>query len=53
VSSELLDCKQTEQIKHDLKWLAAKLGPVRDLDVSFERQNCAVRGRGFPDCWIA
>jgi inorganic triphosphatase YgiF len=33
VFSELLDCKQTEQIKRDLKWLAGKLGPVRDLDV--------------------
>jgi CHAD domain-containing protein len=29
----LLDCNQTEQIKRDLKWLAAKLAPVRDLDV--------------------
>jgi inorganic triphosphatase YgiF len=33
VFSELLDCKQTEQIKRDLKWLAGKLAPVRDLDV--------------------
>jgi inorganic triphosphatase YgiF len=33
VFSELLDCNQTEQIKRDLKWLAAKLAPVRDLDV--------------------
>lgn len=33
VFSELLECKQTEQIKRDLKWLAGKLGPVRDLDV--------------------
>jgi inorganic triphosphatase YgiF len=33
VFSELLGCKQTEQIKRDLKWLAGKLGPVRDLDV--------------------
>ena len=33
VFSELLDCKQTQQIKRDLKWLAGKLGPVRDLDV--------------------
>jgi inorganic triphosphatase YgiF len=33
VFSELLDGKQTEQIKRDLKWLAGKLAPVRDLDV--------------------
>src|SRR3954447_7115229 len=33
VFSELLDCSQTEQIKRDLKWLARKLAPVRDLDV--------------------
>jgi inorganic triphosphatase YgiF len=33
VFSELLGCKQTETIKHDLKWLAGKLGSVRDLDV--------------------
>jgi inorganic triphosphatase YgiF len=33
VFSDLLRCKQTESIKSDLKWLAGKLGPVRDLDV--------------------
>ncbi|MCP4618695.1 MAG: CYTH and CHAD domain-containing protein [Bradyrhizobium sp.] len=33
VFSDLLRCKQTESIKTDLKWLADKLGPVRDLDV--------------------
>lgn len=33
VFSELLRCKQTDGIKNDLKWLADKLGPVRDLDV--------------------
>jgi CHAD domain-containing protein len=33
VFSDLLRCKQTEQIKRDLKWLSGKLGPVRDLDV--------------------
>jgi inorganic triphosphatase YgiF len=33
VFSELLEGRQTEQIKRDLKWLAGKLGPVRDLDV--------------------
>jgi triphosphatase len=33
VFSGLLRSKQTEAIKQDLKWLGAKLGPVRDLDV--------------------
>jgi CHAD domain-containing protein len=33
VFSKLLRSKQTEMIKRDLKWLAGKLGPVRDLDV--------------------
>src|SRR5437763_189491 len=33
VFSDLLQCQQTEAIKQDLKWLAGKLGPVRDLDV--------------------
>ncbi len=33
VFSDLLRSKQTEAIKQDLKWLAGKLGPVRDLDV--------------------
>ena len=33
VFSKLLRSKQTETIKRDLKWLAGKLGPVRDLDV--------------------
>ncbi len=33
VFSKLLRSKQTEVIKRDLKWLAGKLGPVRDLDV--------------------
>jgi inorganic triphosphatase YgiF len=49
--SELLDCKQTEQIKRDLKWLAEKLAPVRDLDVflkgkieSFEGSNSPTAG---------
>ena len=32
VFSDLLRCKQTEAIRNDLKWLAGKLGPVRDLD---------------------
>ena len=31
--SKLLRSRQTEMIKRDLKWLAGKLGPVRDLDV--------------------
>ena len=33
VFSNLLRSKQTEMIKHDLKWLVDKLGPLRDLDV--------------------
>jgi triphosphatase len=33
VFSEQLRCEQTEAIRQDLKWLAGKLGPVRDLDV--------------------
>lgn len=33
VFSDLLRSKQTEAIRQDLKWLAGKLGPVRDLDV--------------------
>ena len=33
VFSDLLRSKQTASIKSDLKWLADKLGPVRDLDV--------------------
>ncbi|MFO1111765.1 MAG: CYTH and CHAD domain-containing protein [Bradyrhizobium sp.] len=33
VFSDLLRCKQTEAIRSDLKWLAGKLGSVRDLDV--------------------
>ncbi len=31
--SDMLRSKQTESIKGELKWLADKLGPVRDLDV--------------------
>jgi CHAD domain-containing protein len=33
VFAKLLRSTQTEAIKRDLKWLAGKLGPVRDLDV--------------------
>jgi inorganic triphosphatase YgiF len=33
VFSKLLRSEQTEAIKRDLKWLAGKLAPVRDLDV--------------------
>lgn len=33
VFADLLRCKQTESIRSDLKWLAGKLGQVRDLDV--------------------
>lgn len=31
--SDMLRSKQTETIRRELKWLAGKLGPVRDLDV--------------------
>jgi inorganic triphosphatase YgiF len=51
VFSELLAGEQTEQIKRDLKWLAGKLGPVRDLDVflkgkieSFEASDSPTAG---------
>jgi inorganic triphosphatase YgiF len=47
VFSQMLDCNQTEQIKHDLKWLAAKLGPVRDLDV-FLKGKIALFERSDP-----
>jgi triphosphatase len=33
VFSDLIGCPQTDAIRQDLKWLAGKLGPVRDLDV--------------------
>jgi inorganic triphosphatase YgiF len=33
VFSDLLRSQQTDSIKRDLKWLAARLGAVRDLDV--------------------
>lgn len=33
VFADLLCCKQTDSIRSDLKWLAGKLGQVRDLDV--------------------
>lgn len=33
VFADLLRSKQTESIRRDLKWLAGKLGSVRDLDV--------------------
>ena len=33
VFSDLLRSQQTETIRQDLKWLAGKLGPVRDFDV--------------------
>ena len=38
VFSDLLRCKQTESIRTDLKWLAGKLGSVRDLDVFLATQ---------------
>ena len=48
VFSELLDCKQTEQIKRDLKWLAGKLGPVRDLDVFLKGKIALFEGADSP-----
>jgi triphosphatase len=51
VFAELLRGKQTDLIKRDLKWLAGKLGPVRDLDVFLQTEvkrlndaNAPVRG---------
>jgi CHAD domain-containing protein len=51
IFSELLECRQTEQVKRELKWLAGKLGPVRDLDVflrgkiaDFEGAKSAIAG---------
>ncbi len=38
VFSDLLRCRQTETIRQDLKWLAGKLGPVRDFDVFLSTQ---------------
>jgi inorganic triphosphatase YgiF len=48
VFSELLDCSQTEQIKRDLKWLAGKLAPVRDLDVFLKGKIELFDGAGSP-----
>jgi inorganic triphosphatase YgiF len=48
VFSELLDGKQTEQIKRDLKWLAGKLAPVRDLDVFLKGKIELFEGSGSP-----
>jgi inorganic triphosphatase YgiF len=48
VFSELLDCKQTQQIKRDLKWLAGKLGPVRDLDVFLKGKIESFEGSDSP-----
>jgi inorganic triphosphatase YgiF len=48
VFSELLDCSQTEQIKRDLKWLAGKLAPVRDLDVFLRGKIQSFEGSGSP-----
>jgi inorganic triphosphatase YgiF len=48
VFSELLDGEQTEQIKRDLKWLAGKLGPVRDLDVFLKGKIEAFEGSDSP-----
>ncbi len=48
VFSELLDCRQTEQIKRDLKWLAGKLAPVRDLDVFLKGKIASFEGSDSP-----
>jgi inorganic triphosphatase YgiF len=48
VFSELLDCQQTEQIKRDLKWLAGKLAPVRDLDVFLKGKIASFEGSDSP-----
>jgi triphosphatase len=48
VFSELLDCNQTEQIKRDLKWLAGKLAPVRDLDVFLKGKIETLEGSDAP-----
>jgi inorganic triphosphatase YgiF len=48
VFSELLEGKQTQQIKRDLKWLAGKLGPVRDLDVFLKGKIEAFEGSDSP-----
>ena len=48
VFSELLDCKQTGQIKRDLKWLAGKLAPVRDLDVFLKGKIASFEGSDSP-----
>jgi inorganic triphosphatase YgiF len=48
VFSELLDGKQTEQIKRDLKWLAGKLAPVRDLDVFLRGRIALFEGSDSP-----
>jgi inorganic triphosphatase YgiF len=48
VFSELLDGQQTEQIKRDLKWLAGKLAPVRDLDVFLKGKIESFEGSDSP-----
>jgi triphosphatase len=48
VFSELLECRQTQQIKRDLKWLAGKLGPVRDLDVFLKGKIALFEGSDSP-----
>lgn len=54
VFSKLLRSKQTATIKRDLKWLARKLGSVRDLDVFLNTKINRMGGAqspifGFPD----
>jgi triphosphatase len=54
VFAEVLRGKQTDLIKRDLKWLAGKLGPVRDLDVFLQTEvkrldNADPPVRGLPE----
>jgi triphosphatase len=48
VFAELLRGKQTDQLKRDLKWLAGKLGPVRDLDVFIQTKVKPLDGVELP-----
>ena len=44
VFSELLDDRQTERIKVELKWLTGELGSARDLDVYIKTKIKPLRG---------
>jgi triphosphatase len=54
IFKDLLRCKQTDVVKRELKWLAGKLGPVRDLDVFLQTKvkrwdDADPPIRGLPD----